>query len=439
MTASVENEVNYAGIVFEVPKIEKAPNSDRLYILRHAGLSVIVDESWVAREGELAVLFPTESQISEGLAWFANLHASQDKNFDQGQKGYLGKNRRVKAIKLRGNVSSALALPSEVIVGYTGRPTTEVVAGDLVDTINGLEISRKFVLPVKEANLGKTQASLAKALKRVDEARFPQHIDTSHYLRNESSIPDDALVIVTQKLHGTSVRLGNVPVRRQLSWLERLAKRIGIPVVETEYAHIAGSRKVVKDPDNPNQNHFYSKDVWTEALDVWGRDIPKGFIVYGELVGFTSSGEAIQRGYTYEASPGEMDLYIYRVALTMEGGELIDLTHDQVREFGTRYGMQVVPELWRGRHSDFYLHDFSEVDLYSEWARVDALGSFNYTERPVKLSPGGAGVDEGVVIRVDGRYDVADFYKHKNDSFLVFESKDLDQDEAAAEAEEEVE
>ncbi|URM87483.1 RNA ligase [Microbacterium phage DustyDino] len=436
MTASVENEVNYAGIVFEVPKIEKAPNSDRLYILRHAGLSVIVDESWVDREGELAILFPTESQISEGLAWFANLHASQDKNFDQGQKGYLGKNRRVKALKLRGNISSGLALPAEVVTAYTGG-TGGIVPGDLVDTINGLEISRKFVLPVKEANLGKTQASLAKALKRVDEARFPQHIDTSHYLRNESSIPDEAQVIVTQKLHGTSVRMGNVPVRRTLSWLERLAKRLGINVTETEYAYIAGSRKVVKDPDNPNQNHFYSKDVWTEALDAWGRDIPKGFIVYGELVGYTSSGEVIQRGYTYEASPGSMDLYIYRVALTMEGGELVDLSHDQVREFGMRYGMQVVPELWRGRKVDLntFLEGFTEKNFYKEWLG----GHAQYADRPVALSPGGAGVDEGVVIRVDGRYDVADFYKHKNDSFLVFESKDLDQDEAAAEAEEEVE
>ncbi|QYC54199.1 RNA ligase [Microbacterium phage Welcome] len=436
MTASVENEVNYAAIAFEVPDLEKAPNSDRLYLLRHAGLTVIVDSSWLDRKGDLAFLFPTESQIGEGLAWFANLHASQDKNMDQGQKGYLGKNRRVKALKLRGNVSSGLALPAEVVFGYTG--PADIVEGDIVDTINGLEISRKFVVPVKEANLGKTQASLAKALKRVDEARFPQHIDTSHYLRNESSIHDEAQVIVTQKLHGTSVRLGHVPVRRTLSWLERLAKRLGVNVTETEYAYIAGSRKVVKDPDNPNQNHFYSRDVWTEALDAWGRDIPKGFIVYGELVGYTSSGEVIQRGYTYEASPGSMDLYIYRVALTMEGGELVDLSHDQVREFGMRYGMQVVPELWRGRKVDLNTHldSFTEKNFYKEWGDKFGLG---YNERPVKLSPGGAGVDEGVVIRVDGRYDVADFYKHKNDSFLVFESKDLDQDEAAAEAEEEVE
>lgn len=426
MTATVENEVNYAAMVFEVPKIEKAPNSDRLYILRHAGISVIVDESWVPREGELAILFPTEAQISEGVAWIANLHSKQDLNHDQGQKGYLGKNRRVKAITLRKNVSSGLALPLEVVTAYTGA-SNALVDGVVVDTINGVEISRKFELPVKEANLGKTQASLAKALKRVDEARFPQHIDTSHYLRNESSIPDSAQVVVTQKLHGTSVRMGNVPVRRTLSWLERLAKRIGIPVVETEYAYIAGSRKVVKDPDNPNQNHFYSRDVWTEALDIWGREIPKGFVVYGELVGFTASGEAIQKGYTYEAAPADMSLYIYRVAVTTDSNRLIDLTHDQVREFGKQFGMNVVPELWRGRKADLPLEDFTEKDFYDTWGKAWKPGSFSYTERPVKLSPGGAGVDEGVVIRVDGPYDVADFYKHKNDSFLVFESKDLDE------------
>lgn len=435
MSAEVLNEVNYAAMVVKVPQsLRRAENSDRLYILDYAGLSVIVDSSWLDRAGEHAVIFPPESQISEGLAEYANLYAKQDLNRDQGTKGYLGKSRRVKAIRLRGNVSTALALPYEVVAEYaSGASALQsplavwehlllAEAGTVLDTLDGVELCRKFVLPEKQDNLGKTQQSLAKALKRVDEARFPQHIETSHYLRNRDKIDDSDVVIVTQKLHGTSVRLGHVPVRRKLSWLDRLAKRVGIPVVEEEYAFIAGSRKVVKDPDNPNQNHFYSRDVWTEALDAWGRSIPKGFIVYGELVGFTGNGDPIQRGYTYEAQPNSMDLYVYRVAVTVEDGRLIDLSHDQANEFAAQHDMKVVPELWRGPHAALPLEKFTERNFYRDWVS----GGVYFSEHPVALSPGGAGVDEGIVIRVDGKYDVADFYKHKNDSFLIFESKDLD-------------
>ena len=293
MTAQILNEVNYAALAVRVPKdLPKLPNSDHLYGLNVAGFLAVVDGSWLARSGEIAVLFPAEAQISEGLAKFANLHRDASLNQDTEESGYLEKNRRVRPMKLRGNVSKALLLPLEKVAAYVAQSTTlgkERLAaweielllseGESFDTIDGVELSRKFVVPVKQANLSPAQAKLAKAFKRVDEKIFPQHIETEQYLRNEGHVVDSDIVIVTQKLHGTSVRFGNVPVKVEHTFWERLARKVGIRVPDYEYDRIGGSRKVIKDPKSETQNHFYSKDVWSQAAEDFGRTIPKGYIV----------------------------------------------------------------------------------------------------------------------------------------------------------------
>lgn len=448
--ATIENEVNYAALAVRVPKnLPKLPNSDRLYGLNVAGFLAVVDASWLERAGEIAVLFPAEAQISEGLAKFANLHRDFTLNESKSvvDSGYLEKNRRVRPMKLRGNVSKALLLPLEKVAAYVESQVGVenhlaaweigllIDEGDSFDTINGVELSRKYVVPVKQANLTPAQAKLAKAFKRVDEKIFPQHIETEQYLRNEGHVADSDIVIVTQKLHGTSVRFGNVPVKVEHTFWERLARKVGIRVPDYEYDRIGGSRKVIKDPKSETQNHFYSKDVWSDAAEFYGATIPKGYVVYGELVGYVDDAP-IQRGYTYESLPGvRPDLYVYRVAHVNEDGILHDLSWDQVKTFATSHGLKHTPELWRGPKAALVLENFMEKNFHDEHAKNWKPGSGPmYNEVPVALSPGGTGKDEGIVLRVDKGGEVPYLLKYKNDSFYLFEADELDTEEETIEA-----
>lgn len=434
MTIEIKNEVNYAALVIEVPEPKKLPNSDRLYGIGVAGIEVVVDSSWLERVGEKAVLFPAEAQLSETLTAFANLYRHQEFNDDPEEQGYLEDNRRIRALKLRGNISKGLILPLNKITEITNTFAEDFEVGMSFDTVNGIEISRKYALPVKGMPMSKEQAKLAKAFKRVDEKVFPMHIDTEQYERNEGHVEPDDIVIVTQKLHGTSVRFGNVPVKVEHTFWERLAKKLGIRVREHEYDLIAGSRKVIKDPKSTTQNHFYTSDVWGEAAVTWGRDLPKGFMVFGELVGFTAgtateSGSPIQKGYTYDVEPGEMELYIYRVAIVNEDGVLRDLSWDQVKKFAYTYGLKHTPELWRGPKAALSLDKFTEKRFIEEYG----LGA-GYPDRPVGLSAGGTGKDEGIVLRVDRGEDVGYFLKYKNNSFYLHETAELDAGEETIEA-----
>lgn len=433
MSITLENEVNYAALVIEVPEPKKLPNSDKLYGIGVAGIEVVVDASWLERVGEKAVLFPAEAQLSHPLCAYANLYRHQEFNDDPKEQGYLDDNRRIRALKLRGNISKGLILPLSKIAEITNAFADDFEVGQSFDTVNGIEVSRKFALPIKGVPISKEQAKLAKSFKRVDEKVFPMHIDTEQYERNEGHVQPEDLVIVTQKLHGTSVRFGNVPVKVEHTFWERVAKKLGIRVREHEYDLIAGSRKVIKDPKSTTQDHFYSTDLWSEAAKLYGKGLPKGFMVFGELVGFVDPAglSPIQKGYTYEATPGAMNLYVYRVAIVNEDGVLRDLSWDQVKKFTYAYGLNHTPELWRGPKAALNLERFAERNFHSDWAegRGSAAG-----DRPVALSAGGTGKDEGIVLRVDRGGDVPYLLKYKNNSFYLHETAELDQEQENIEA-----
>jgi hypothetical protein len=234
-------------------------------------------------------------------------------------------------------------------------------------------------------------------------------------------IGPDVDIIVTQKLHGTSIRIGNTLVKRELTWKDRLAKRLGIKVAETEFDLVYGSRKVIKDVNNPNQNHFYAVDLWSEVGAEFADRVPENFILYGEVIGYTSNGQPIQKNYTYDVPEGQHELYVYRIAVITNQGRLVDLPWDAVKAFCTEAGIKFVPELWRGKHHDFNPNAWIDYQLAEDYPQA------------VPLNKGKKFVDEGVCIRAEG---LAPYImKAKSPIFLQHESKMLDEEAVDLEAE----
>ena len=427
---------NYSATVIRVPKVRKAENSDRLYIIDVMGMTAIVGDGWVGREGELALLFPAEVQLSHDFCRDNNLYRERELNKDTSEAGYLDTNRRVRALKLRGNISNGLVMPLTSLVDGL-RVAPEVSEGDVFDTVEGIELCRKYVVPVKATSAqNRADSKIKKAFKRVDNTFLPEHFDTGQWLREEGHIQPHEELIITQKLHGTSCRLANTVVKRQHTKREKLAaKFLGARIADHEYDLVAGSRKAIKDPNNPNQDHYYQTDIWADALSVYGDRIPKNVIVFGELVGYVpGTGAAIQKGHTYGVQPGQYELYVYRVAIITEDAELYDLSWDQVRDFCSRHGLKHVPELDRMPKAVFDVMDFNEVNFYEEDQAHRAVnGEQLYTDQPVRLSDGGTGADEGIAIRVE-RGLTPEIYKYKNKSFYLFESQELDTGEADLES-----
>lgn len=404
---------NYAAEAVHIHpgKVIEFPELQNLVGYPWAGYTALISKSMIGTD---VVMFPAESQLSEGVAQDNNLYAKREWNADTSVKGYLGKNRRVKALRLRGVLSSAVALSAEAF----GNPPN----GTVFDTVNGVEISRKYVPPVKESDAPKGQ-NTAKLWRRVTTTYLPEHYETGQYWREGFKFGSGDQVVVTQKLHGSSVRIAHTYAERKLNWFERLLSKVGVPIKTFDFDYVGGSRKVIKDPNNPSQQHFYGEgnDIWTEAALKYGPLLPKGVIVYGELVGYvTGTSTPIQSGYTYRLAEGENELYVYRVAIVQEDGGLYDLPWRGVQEFCNDRGLKWVPELWNGFVTDID-PDFWVNKNFLTYHNAHGGDVFNDT--PVPLSSESP-CDEGVVVRRDGITPLA--LKIKSPDFYLYESVQLD-------------
>lgn len=411
-----ENE-NYSATVVRIEQLvelkankeqgqEKCDNVVGAPIL---GFQAIVSKE--TREGELGILFTAETQLSEDFVSNNNLYRHSEKNKDPEKKGYLEDNRRVKAMRFRGHRSDALFMPLESLE-YTGVDVSELNVGDTFDTLNNKEICKKYT--VKRESRSAVEKNKNKVFKRVDEKFLPEHYDTENYWRNCHNIKGTQNIIVTQKLHGTSIRIANTIARRKLKLKERLAKKAGVQVSEVEFAHVYGSRKVIKDINNPNQNHYYEVDIYSSEGIKLDAKIPENFIVYGELIGWVPEKGPIQKNYTYRIPEGTCELYVYRVAVVTHQGLLVDLSWEQVKEFCKDRDIKVVPELWKGQHRSFKVDNFMDKNYFKEGYKNAVPLDSN--------SP----CDEGVCIRVDG---LAPYIlKAKSPKFLQHETKMLDEE-----------
>jgi hypothetical protein len=372
--------------------------------------------------GDLALVFTAGTQLSEEFAYKNNLHRHADRNENQGEKGYLEDNRHVRAMKLKGHTSGALVMKLSSLSYIKKLDISQFNEGDTFDRIGDHEICQKYIS--KKTRAQATFEKNKKIWKRVDEKFLPEHYDTDSYFKSAHVIPENVEVTVTQKLHGSSIRVANTIVQRKLSKRDKFARKfLGVQVKDHEYDNVYGSRRVIKDLNNPTHVHFYDTDIWSLKGSELNGLIPQGYLVYGELVGWTPEGAPLQARYTYDVPHTQSNLYVYRVATINPEGVVTDLTYDQIAEFCRDRGLKVVPLLWRGKYKDFNPADW--VD-YVAADGTDYKELHNYHEdgypQAVPLSKESM-CDEGVVIRAEGLAPYT--LKCKSTVFAEYDNKNM--------------
>ncbi len=418
---------NYAAVVVKLANIIPLENCDNVQATTIFGFQAVIGKDH--QVGDIGVMFPAETRLSEEYCHENNLFRHGNLNKDESQKGYIEDNRRIKAVKFRGNQSNCLFMPLESLQ-YAGIDLEDLTEGVCFDSIGDHAICEKYERPVSRSQ---SQRMVDRSFRRVDKKFLPEHYDNEHYFRNEDKIPGSTMIYVTQKLHGTSIRVGNTLCLNKPGIRTAIAKFFGVKPQEYTFDYVYGSRRVIKDVNNPNQNHFYGEDVWTEAGKKLIGLIPENYLIYGELVGYTNEGAPIQKDYTYGCLPGTNRLYVYRVAIVNAQGVITDLCWDHVREFCAQRGLETVRELWRGRKSEFKPQEYLDK-RFSEGNYPVCNDGGATADIPVALSGDDKTlVDEGVCVRVDTM--VPMIYKAKSPAFLEHETKMLDQEVTDIEAE----
>ena len=411
---------NYLAKIVKLKNINPHPNADRLQIAIIDFQSVITGLD--AKENDLYVYFPVESQINSDFLSQTNSYRDKELNQEKDKTGFFEKNGRVRAVKLRGEKSMGYVVPLSHIEKFAGvnlRNSDHI--NQEFDTIKDILLVKKYVVPVKsnpQVKKGKKPR-----ISRLVDGQVHLHIDTENFRRNAYQVKPNDMISITYKVHGTSFWVSNVLVKRKLNLIEKFFKLIGLKIQETENDFVYGSRRVVKNEfETKKKEDFYGYDLWGEIKEDLKEFIPKGYTLYGECVGYTKDGKWIQKNYDYGCNPGERKIYIYRITFTNEDGIVNNLSTLEVKQFCEHYNLNYVPLLYYGKAKDL----FPETEHYWTENFVKFLEE-NYTEKDCYICKNQL-PEEGIVIRKENLFQF-EAYKLKSFKFLELETKLLDSGE----------
>jgi hypothetical protein len=448
--------MSYCGYVTTLKDVRPHPNADRLVLATCFNNTVCIAKDKYS-EGELGVYFPTDGQLSVEFCEQNGLFAVYVNGVNT-TGGYMDPAKRnVKAIKLRGEQSDGLFLPITCLA-YTHAKLDEFKPGDQITVVNGHEICRKYI---PRGNAPKTVAGGAgkrvkRRAKRSIAPVFFEHKDTEQLAYNLHMFKPGDLIEITRKLHGTSGRTSHTKVLKgfKRTLLDRILGREGEPIYD--WGYVTGTRRTVLDTFDGG---FYGSNEFRKPYhDFFEGKLLKGETVYYEIVGFTHDGGPIMgvcnnkklndkefvkkygetttfsygcvpsgkktmygtddRGpFEIEVDVPKNDIYVYRMTMTNEDGEVVEYTPDQMRHRCMYMDVKTVPVHWYGfiPEEEVFTGTSCEYTDAGEFVLAKAEEFFD-GEEPIDPTH----IREGVVVRVINRPTFT-AYKHKNFQFKVLE------------------
>ena len=261
-------------------------------------------------------------------------------------------------------------------------------------------------------------------------------------------------------MHGTSQRTAYLPVfkgyRRTLK--DKIFRKEGTPIYD--WGYVSGTRRTVL--NNYDGGYYGSNEFREQHSKFFEGKLWKGEEVYYEVVGFTHTGAPIMAScdnkklndkefikqygketvFSYGCSPSGWegagitanmvpisDIYVYRMTMTNEDGDVVEYTPDFMRYRCKQMGVKTVPVFWKGTIPEYkpvQLWTTEEIndDIPGFRPKIDAGEYVKWLAEQHYDGPDPIGkthVREGVVVRILNHPKFC-AYKHKNFNFKVLEN-----------------
>jgi tRNA-binding EMAP/Myf-like protein len=426
-----ENSTNYVCTVVEIKNLFPIEGADKIQRCVINGNDVVVSKD--VKLGDKMLYFVSGTKLNEDYCKYNNLLDKAESNNDTTKKGFISyKQFRVKAIKLRGIVSDGMLMPLESL-GFDGNAwDSDLKPGDEFTDINGISICEKYFVPCRNSNPGGKAPAKQPKISRLVENQFFLHNDTDNLRKNIHKLNANDIIGIHYKKHGTSAVFGNVLVKKNLKWYEKLAKKLGLNVIDTHYDVVYSSRKVVKNEYlNPNKDGgFYGEDIWSVVAKEISHLIPKNWTLYGEILGYTPSGAFIQDGFDYGCQKGEHKFYVYKISVVNPDGQVIYLTDKQIQEWCEKVGLLFKDTfIYYGMvDSIFESREYMDWDVlvrdqeYDSWKEnLLAFLEFKYNEKDCYMCVNKV-PEEGIILRIE-KLEHYEAYKLKSKRFILGESE----------------
>ena len=232
----------HKAIIAKITAVQDIPNADKIHVATVLGEQVVVSKEWGV--GYVGIFFPVDLQLSEEFCKENNLNRDSTKNKDTTKKGFFESNRRVRAQPFLGVRSSGF-FASLGCVSYTDWSIGDFLIGFEFDEINGHKICQKYLSESSRVAKEKNQKQQA---KKNYAPLFEKHVDSAQFKHYADSIPKGALIHLHSKVHGTSARMGYLPVLQDLpKWKQKVNDVFRREVFKPkyEYDYVVGTRNVV--------------------------------------------------------------------------------------------------------------------------------------------------------------------------------------------------
>lgn len=436
---------NYLVTVVKCPELKPHPNADRLEILTVFGNDVIVAKD-MYKPGELLCYFAVESCISQKFLSWANLLDKPELNADGKTRGFFSpKNGRVKAISLRSIPSQGFLYKVSKLAEYYEIEESVFNVGDIFDTVGDDLLVKKYIC--KESNSGEPNVKKSRVPKwlnsaigffprpirksvyvfvnawynrnsegiksKIVDGQFKFHYKTEHLGKNIFILKPNDFITISSKMHGTSAIFSNILCKRTFNPLRSIANKFGANIPNEEYKFVYSSRSILKN----RRDGKFTDDVWGIIASEIEESIPIGYTVYGEIVGYTSTGKTIQKGYDYGIPNGDCDFRVYRITYNSPEGTVEELEWYEIEEFCYENGLKTVPVYYTGLASELF-----DILVDDNW-RDNFLIKLKeiYLDKPCEFCTTGV-VNEGIVLRIENNENKIAL-KFKSPLFNIAEGK----------------
>ena len=423
-----ENSKNYACSVVEIKGVFPIEGADKIQRCNVNGNDVVISKD--IQIGDKMLYFVSGTRLNSDYCKYNNLLDKAEFNIDSTKKGFISyKQFRIKAIKLKGIISDGMLMPLDSLDAFHLDLKKNVKVGDEFTDIGDYSLCEKYFVPVRNSNPGGKAPKQLKRISRLVENQFFLHGDTDNLRKNIHKINPNDIIGIHYKKHGTSFVAGNILVKKNLKWYERLAKRLGLDIVDTQYDIVYSGRKVVKNEylNTETGAGYYEEDIWGEVAKEIGHLIPKNWTLYGEILGYTSSGAYIQQDFDYGCEQGKHKFYVYKISVVNSDGKLIYLTDKQIEEYCEKVGLLYKDTfiyygkayalfsklIGKSKNKDFDLEEWQNKFL--------ELLEKEYNEKDCYMCTNKV-PEEGVIIRIEKTFEY-EAYKLKSKRFLLKESE----------------
>lgn len=397
---------NYACTVVEIKDLFSIEGADKIVRVVINGNNVVVPHT--TEVGSKMLYFCSGTKLSDDYCHKNDLYDKAEENYNKEKRGFISfRQKRVKAIKLKGIISDGMLMPLTSLLPFLeGANINSFKIGDEFTEINGNTLCEKYIVPVKSNGQGSVKTPKENKLKDlIIESQFRFHHETEHFVKNVEKFNPETEIIITRKLHGSSLILSNVLVAKKLSLKERVLNFFGANIPKTEYGYIFSSGKPrgklpkgVESETNkwetPNPS-YYTSDIWARAYNENKQYLEKGISLYGEIVGQGIQGDQ----FTYNMEYG---IFIYRITQTSNDGNVYEFSWEQVKRYCEKYGLNYVQEYFSGKVKEFG-EDFLE----------------SLREKYLNKSYKDCKIDEGVCIKIRSTDEI---FKFKSPNFIKMES-----------------